>query len=153
MAVVAVIAAVAVVIERIADVDGWRSGVDADGVNTLPAECFVACNQFFVPQENAVAFEQRWANRESKLRECEGFVGFSMLRRDGQYRGHGTVEMTEEDPTYVSTTIWKDQASFQKWRKSAAFGQAHSSGGGDQPGGSSPSARCTFNASSNRAAR
>lgn len=106
-------------------VDGWRSNVDADGINTLPAECFVACNQFYVPSENAAGFEQRWASRESKLKQCEGFVGFSMLRRDGQYRGHGTVEMTEEDPTYVSTTIWKDQESFQKWRKSAAFGQAH----------------------------
>jgi hypothetical protein len=29
-------------------VDGWRS-VDADGEHILPAECFVACNQFFVP--------------------------------------------------------------------------------------------------------
>lgn len=67
-------------------VDGWRS-VEADGVSTLPEECFVACNQFFVPPENAAAFEQRWANRESKLKECEGFISFSMLRRDGQAKG------------------------------------------------------------------
>lgn len=67
-------------------VDGWRS-VEADGVNTLPAECFVACNQFFVPPENAAAFEQRWANRESKLQEFDGFISFSMLRRDGQAKG------------------------------------------------------------------
>lgn len=67
-------------------VDGWRS-VDADGINTLPTECFVACNQFFVPTDNAAAFEQRWANRESKLQDCEGFVSFSMLRRDGQAKG------------------------------------------------------------------
>ena len=43
-------------------VDGWRS-VDADGVTCLPAEAFVAMNQFFVPGENAAAFEQRWASR------------------------------------------------------------------------------------------
>jgi hypothetical protein len=45
--------------EAFADIiDGWRS-VEADGINTLPTECFVACNQFFVPPENAPAFEQR----------------------------------------------------------------------------------------------
>ena len=107
-----------------ATVDGWRN-VNADGLNTLPTECFVACNQFFVPPENAVAFEQRWANRESKLKECEGFVSFSMLRRDGQAKGHGTVEVDPKEPTYLSTTIWKDQASFEKWRKGTAFQQAH----------------------------
>jgi hypothetical protein len=67
-------------------VDGWRS-VKADGINALPTECFVACNQFFVSQENAAAFEQRWASRESKLKDCEGFISFSMLRRDGQAKG------------------------------------------------------------------
>merc|ERR1712216_702741 len=28
-------------------VDGWRN-IDANGEKVLPAECFVACNQFFV---------------------------------------------------------------------------------------------------------
>jgi len=105
-------------------VDGWRQ-VEADGVNTLPTECFIAPNQFFVPPENAVAFEQRWANRESKLKECDGFVAFSMLRRDGQAKGHGTVEMDASEPTYVSTTIWKDRASFEAWKGGSAFQQAH----------------------------
>uniref|UniRef100_A0A7R9ZKE1 ABM domain-containing protein n=1 Tax=Craspedostauros australis TaxID=1486917 RepID=A0A7R9ZKE1_9STRA len=105
-------------------VDGWRS-VTADGVTNLPTECFVAQNQFFVPPENAPAFEQRWAQRESKLKDCDGFVTFSMLRRDGQAKGHGTVEMTNEEPTYLSTTIWKDRASFQAWREGTAFQQGH----------------------------
>ena len=39
-------------------VGGWRT-VDADGVNPLPAEAFVACNQFFVPTENGVAPVER----------------------------------------------------------------------------------------------
>ena len=77
--------------------EGWRT-TSSDGTSTLPTECFVACNQFFVPQENAVAFEQRWANRESKMKECEGFVAFTMLRRDGQAKGHGTVPMDESEP-------------------------------------------------------
>jgi heme-degrading monooxygenase HmoA len=107
-------------------VDGWRNMVNvADGTNTLPTECFVACNQFYVPSENAMAFEQRWASRDSKLKECEGFVAFSMMRRDGQQKGHGTVPMDEGEPTYVSTTIWKDYESFNKWRTGSAFSQAH----------------------------
>jgi heme-degrading monooxygenase HmoA len=99
--------------------------VEADGIRTLPTECFVACNQFYVPAENAAAFEERWANRESKLGECDGFVGFAMLRRDGQAKGHGTVEMDPSEPTYVSTTIWKDRASFDSWKNGSAFQQAH----------------------------
>lgn len=106
-------------------VDGWRN-VQADGKVTLPEECFVACNQFFVPTENAAAFEKRWADRESKLKECEGFVAFTMLRRDNNGKGHGVVPMDEAtEPTYMSATIWKDRASFDKWRKGNAFKKAH----------------------------
>ena len=86
-------------------------------------------------KENAAAFEQRWASRESKLKECEGFVAFSMLRRDGQAKGHGTVPMDEKEPTYLSTTIWKDQESFKKWRKGSAFQKAH----GQKPNASNSS--------------
>jgi heme-degrading monooxygenase HmoA len=110
-------------------VDGWRDMVEiADGIQTLPTECFVACNQFYVPMEHAAAFEQRWATRESKLQDCDGFVAFTMMRRDGQQKGHGTVPMDESEPTYVSTTIWKDRASFDKWRIGSTFSQAHGSG-------------------------
>jgi len=118
-------------------VDGWRN-VDFPEVGTLPAECFVACNQFFVPRDNAVAFEQRWKNRESKLKECEGFVSFAMMRRDGQAKGHGTVEMDESvEPTYLSTTIWKDRASFQKWRKGSNFSKSHGQKSPKAPDGAS----------------
>jgi hypothetical protein len=40
-------------------------------------------------------------------------------------KGHGTVAIDEMEPTYLSTTIWKDQASFDKWRKGTAFKKAH----------------------------
>eukprot|EP00980_Cylindrotheca_fusiformis_P018882 scaffold6312_cov85-Cylindrotheca_fusiformis.AAC.2 len=83
-------------------VDGWRS-VEADGIHTLPTECFVACNQFFIPPENAVAFEQRWANRESNLKECEGFVSFTMMRRDGQAK-----QGKKTDGKKKSITNWYD---------------------------------------------
>jgi len=115
-------------------VDGWRE-VEADGVNVLPAECFIACNQFFVSPENAAAFEKRWADRESKLKECDGFVAFSMLRRDiSGNKGHGTVPISDKEPSYQSTTIWKDRASFDKWREGSAFKKAHGqAASGDKP--------------------
>ena len=73
-------------------VDGWRS-IEANGEDILPAESFIAMNQFFVPPANGPAFEARWANRVSKLKECEGFVSFSMLRRDVKAKGHGISPM------------------------------------------------------------
>lgn len=114
--------------------DGWRNVV-ADGVHTLPTECFIACNQFFVPTENAAAFEQRWAQRDSKLKDCDGFVAFSMLRRDGTQKGHGIVPLESSEPTYQSTTIWRDRQAFENWRTGSAFQQAH--GGGPKPAGGS----------------
>ncbi|KAL7526107.1 hypothetical protein ACHAXR_001320, partial [Thalassiosira sp. AJA248-18] len=106
-------------------VDGWRD-VTADGENILPAECFVACNQFFVPSDNAHAFERRWKTRTSKLKECDGFVSFSMLRRDVKAKGHGIKPMGEEEPTYTSCTIWKNREAFEGWKSGAAFKKAHS---------------------------
>merc|ERR1712228_241097 len=89
-----------------------------------------------------MGFEKRWKERESKLKECDGFVAFSMLRRDGQAKGHGTVEMTSDEPTYQSTTIWRDRASSDKWREGNNFKAAHGQkpkeeGEGEKKGGAS----------------
>ena len=105
-------------------VDGWRN-VNADGTSILPAECFVACNQFFVPSDNAFDFESRWKDRTSKLKECDGFISFDLLRRDVQAKGHGIVPMGEEEPSYMTCTIWKDRAAFDGWRTGTAFKEAH----------------------------
>ena len=58
--------------------DGWRV-VEADGHSELPAECFVAYNRFAVATDACSAFEQRWAQRETKLRSADGFVAFSLV--------------------------------------------------------------------------
>jgi len=112
--------------------DGWRKVTVIDG-QVLPEECFIACNQFFIPNENGVEFEQRWANRESKLKECDGFVSFSLLRRDGSAKGHGTVPLDITEPTYQSTTIWRDRAAFEAWKNGGAFKAAHGQSGGATP--------------------
>ena len=105
-------------------VGGWRK-VDTDGKTLLPAEAFIACNQFFIPEANAAAFEMRWAERESSLSELDGFVSFSLLRRDGKAKGHGTTPVDETEPTYMSCTVWRDRAAFQGWRDGQAFKFAH----------------------------
>ncbi|KAL7536398.1 hypothetical protein ACHAWF_005454 [Thalassiosira exigua] len=117
-------------------VDGWRD-VEADGENILPAECFVACNQFFVPPANSYEFEQRWKNRTSKLKECDGFVSFGLLRRDVKAKGHGISPMGEEEPSYMSCTIWRDREAFEGWKSGAAFKEAHA---GSKDGGSADAA-------------
>jgi heme-degrading monooxygenase HmoA len=100
-------------------VDGWRS-VESDGESVLPVECFVGMENFFVPPEHAVAFEQFWASMKSSMAEFDGFVAFSLMRRDGQTKGHGTVEMTDAEPTYVATLIFKNRKLFENWKANHA---------------------------------
>ena len=104
--------------------DGWRD-VAADGVNLLSPEVFVATNRFKVQPEMAAAFEERWQKRESKLRECDGFQSFHMLRRDGP---------ADDEVNYISATLWRDRAAFDGWRNSQKFGEAHGKKEGERPG-------------------
>ncbi|XRB13935.1 hypothetical protein RI054_07g37740 [Pseudoscourfieldia marina] len=97
---------------------GWRE-VEADGKNTLDSDCFVAMNRFSVPVENCEAFEKRWASRDSKLEDCSGFRFFTLMRRDAP------PGAADDSFNYVSTTVWKDRASFMAWRESTAFQRAH----------------------------
>lgn len=99
-------------------VDGWRA-VEADGASTLPAECFVYLEKYYVPQSKAAEFEMNdtWKNKKSSLEDTEGLVTFSLMRRDGQAKGHGTVEMDSSEPTYVAAYIFQDRPSFDAWAK------------------------------------
>lgn len=100
-------------------VDGWRS-VQADGVNTLPAECFVCMEKFFVPPSKAADFEksQRWKDQQAALSQTAGFVTSSLMRRDVQAKGHGVGEVESSEPTYVATYVFEDRTSFEKWAAS-----------------------------------
>ncbi|CAM9213038.1 unnamed protein product [Heterosigma akashiwo] len=104
---------------------GWRSDLVADGQSEVPADVFIAMNRFTIPDEARVAFEQRWASRESKLQELPGFLFFNMLRRD--------ASKADDGYNYVSMTAWQDRAAFENWRTSQQFGAAH--GGEKKPEG------------------
>jgi len=53
---------------------------------------------------------------------CEGFVMFSLLRRDHQQSGHVVQPMREENPTYVGITIWTNREAFEGWRNGNSVG-------------------------------
>jgi heme-degrading monooxygenase HmoA len=70
-------------------VDGWRN-VQADGIDTLPTECFVEMVKYFIPSgADAIAFEESWKTNilQPNTKTMAGFVTSSLLRRDGQAKG------------------------------------------------------------------
>lgn len=76
---------------------------------------YLAMNRFTVPLTNAQEFEALWLNRESNLKEMEGFVEFHMLKG------------TEVDGriVYASHTVWASEDAFRGWTKSDAFRASH----------------------------
>ena len=99
--------------------DGWRT-VEADGINTLNPECFVSMQKFYIPSDDtALAFEEYWSSQKEKsnaaLEATPGFVARSVMRRDGQAKGHGMGPTQAGEPTYVIATIFQDLAAYQAW--------------------------------------
>ena len=73
----------------------------------------VVANRISVAPGYQQAFEQRFADGESGLRELPGFIRNLVLR-------------PMEGSAYVVMTFWQDMASFENWARSDAFRQAHS---------------------------
>lgn len=97
-------------------VGGWRD-VPADGVNPLDTDVFVAMNRFKVLEGKEEAFENRWAARESTLKDMDGFLTFLLLRRDAL--------KAEDGFNYSTLTVWRNRAAFDAWRASSANKNAH----------------------------
>jgi heme-degrading monooxygenase HmoA len=76
---------------------------------------FVAMNRFSIVPGRERDFEERWATRESYLKDVPGFVGFMLLKGDnaGEYISHST---------------WQDRAAFTAWTQSPAFTAGHTQG-------------------------
>ncbi len=79
------------------------------------ASCFVAMNRFQVKEDCKRLFEERWANRNSKLPHQPGFIGFSLLRKR-------VTESLNEEPNeherfnYSTCTMWDSIGSWECWR-------------------------------------
>lgn len=95
---------------------------DADGSKVLDPEVFVSMNRFTVAEGREAEFEQRWANRESKLQDLPGFRFFQLMRRD---------QTPDDGVNYISMAAWDNREAFDNWRNGDAFKKAH--GGGKPP--------------------
>jgi heme-degrading monooxygenase HmoA len=81
---------------------------------------FVAMNRFRIAPGQEEAFEAMWRERDSRLKEVEGFHSFKLLK--------GPVE--EDHVLYISHSIWADRAAFEAWTRSEHFRAAHAQVGG-----------------------
>jgi len=111
------------------DGEGWGSVVECDGETTLPADCFVAMNRFSVRPGMGNAFEAQFASRESSLKDYDGFVGFILLRRDGN-KQPGDGGEPDDGYTHSTFSVWKNRDAFQVW-KSDSTGKSRPKGDGN----------------------
>jgi len=83
----------------------------------------VKINAITVPPERADMMAQRFAARAGEVAKSEGFEEFQLLRPD------------DERTTWLVYTRWTDEAAFEAWRTSQAFGQGGSHGSGPASSG------------------
>ncbi|HET7089521.1 MAG TPA: antibiotic biosynthesis monooxygenase [Anaerolineae bacterium] len=72
----------------------------------------VVANRIRVTPGFEAEFEQRFAERESLLRDEPGFIRNLVLR-------------PVKSDVYVVMTFWQDLAAFERWTQSESFRQSH----------------------------
>jgi|SRR6478609_2285570 heme-degrading monooxygenase HmoA len=77
----------------------------------------VVMNVVSAAEGKAAEFEEAFRARESHLAEVDGFLGFELLRREGQNE-------------YLVSSRWESREAFQAWLRSDAFRKAHSGDAG-----------------------
>lgn len=86
----------------------------------------VKINAITVPADSGDELARRFAARAGAVDSQDGFEGFELLKP------------ADERTTWLVVTRWRDEAAFQAWLHSPAFGHGHRSaaerGGGDAPG-------------------
>ena len=72
----------------------------------------VVSNRIPVAKEWEAEFERRWRDRPWSITKLPGFLGTEVWKPlNGAY--------------YVVTTHWRTMRDFERWTKSAAFGESH----------------------------
>jgi heme-degrading monooxygenase HmoA len=77
----------------------------------------VRINAITVPADSGDELARRFAARAGAVDDQDGFEGFELLKP------------TDERTTWLVVTRWRDDAAFQAWLNSAAFGHGHRSAG------------------------
>ncbi|CAE7927690.1 ubiB [Symbiodinium sp. KB8] len=86
--------------------------LESKAADAADSKVFIVMNRFAVKDGCEPEFEKRWAQRESKLQEAEGFKFFQLLRRD---------QVPDDDVNYISMSAWTDRDAFDKWWGSKSF--------------------------------
>jgi heme oxygenase (mycobilin-producing) len=81
----------------------------------------IKINAITVPADGGDELARRFAARAGAVDHQDGFEGFELLRP------------TDGRTTWLVVTRWRDEASFEAWRTSPAFGHGHAHAGGGEP--------------------
>ena len=81
----------------------------------------IKINALTVPAEAGPEVARRFAARVGAVDGHDGFEGFELL------------QPTDDRTTWLVVTRWRDEASFDAWRSSAAFAHGHRGEGGGGP--------------------
>lgn len=91
-----------------------------DSVNPIEQRGFFVFNNIPVSDEGRPIFEQRFVSRSREIEKMPGFLAFRLLR-------------PIKSEIYIVLTQWENKQSFDAWKQSNAFANAHS-GSEVQPG-------------------
>ncbi|HEU5271602.1 MAG TPA: antibiotic biosynthesis monooxygenase family protein [Jatrophihabitans sp.] len=87
----------------------------------------IKINAITVPPDSGDELARRFAARAGAVDGQDGFEGFELL------------QPTDGRTTWLVVTRWRDEAAFQAWRDSPAFGHGHrpdqAEGGAQRPVG------------------
>jgi heme-degrading monooxygenase HmoA len=86
----------------------------------------IKINAITVPEDGGDELARRFAARAGAVDNQEGFEGFELMKP------------TDDRRVWLVITRWRDEAAFQAWLNSPAFGHGHQGpaaghGGGEQP--------------------
>ena len=81
----------------------------------------IKINAITVPPESGDELGRRFAARAGAVDTQDGFEGFELLRP------------TDDRTTWLVVTRWRDEAAFEAWVASPAFGHGHQGPPSDRP--------------------
>jgi heme-degrading monooxygenase HmoA len=80
----------------------------------------IKINAITVAADSGDELARRFAARAGAVDGQDGFEGFELL------------QPTDDRTTWLVITRWRDEAAFDAWTSSAAFGRGHRSAGSDE---------------------
>jgi heme-degrading monooxygenase HmoA len=86
----------------------------------------IKINAITVPEGSGDELARRFAARAGAVDDQDGFEGFELL------------QPTDDRRTWLVVTRWRDDAAFEAWVSSPAFGAGHRSEGGSAHGAGHP---------------